>query len=61
MKLNQNEKIDSWDVVVRTTKGRKLEFMKDLRLEVPNTAAELIDEELEDNYPVTWAGEDGEE
>ncbi len=53
MKLNENEKIDSWTVVVKTTEGRELSF-KDLGLEIYFTVSEPIDETLESMYSCTW-------
>ena len=52
LKLEPGEKINRWDVVVITTRGRKLSFVE-MRLTVPNE--EHIDELLEDLYPCTWA------
>ena len=57
MKLNEGEKIDSWDVVVKTTEGRELSF-SDLSLEINNrTVLQVIDDTLEATYPVTWNDE----
>lgn len=54
MKLNPDEKIDSWDVVVRTTEGRELS-LNDLRIDqLPPCATHAINDLIEDNYPVTW-------
>ena len=53
MKLNKNEKIQSWTVVVKTTNGRELSF-NDLGLEIYYTVAKPIDETLEATYPCEW-------
>lgn len=55
--LNPNEKIDSWDVVVRTTEGRELSFLGDLHLGIYDRIAKDIDEIIEEEYPVTWTEE----
>lgn len=59
MKLNPDEKIESWDIIVKTTEGRELSFTSDLGF---NLLAECIttsiDETLEENYPVTWIDEE---
>ena len=49
LELEPDEKIDYWDIVVTTTKGRKVE----MKLTVPLEGD--IDELLEDLYPCTWA------
>jgi len=61
LKLNEHEKIVSWDVVVRTTdqtkphgKGRDLGCCKDLGLDLPDTATKRIDQILEEFYPCEW-------
>ena len=54
LKLNENEKIYSWDVIVETTDGRLLTCDGDLGLELPYTAANLIDQTLEEFYPCSW-------
>lgn len=61
LELNENEKIDSWDVVVRTTdcsephgQGRELSCVGDLGLDLPYTATKRIDQTLEEFYPCTW-------
>jgi len=61
LKLNEHEKIVSWDVVVRTIdqtkphgEGRDLECGKDLGLELPYTATKRIDQTLEEFYPCEW-------
>ena len=51
LELEPGEKINRWDVVVITTRGRKLSFVE-MRLIVPNE--KHIDELLEDLYPCTW-------
>ena len=59
MKLNPNEKIDSWDVVVKTTEGRELTFIDDLGIgQLPHKVTQAIDEILENKYPVTWTGDE---
>ena len=55
--LHENEKIDSWDVVVKTTVGRELSFC-DLGLEVCYTVSKPIDETLEALFPCAWAEDD---
>ena len=64
LKLNENEKIVSWDVVVRTLdqtqphgRGRDLECVKDLGLDLPYTATKRIDQALEEHYLCEWAEE----
>ena len=64
LELNENEKIDSWDVVVRTTdrsephgQGRELSCIGDLGLDLPYTATERIDQTLEEFYPCSWKEE----
>jgi len=64
LKLNEHEKIVSWDVVVKTTdrskahgRGRELSCGGDLGLDLPCTATERIDQELEEFYPCTWGKE----
>ena len=61
IELNENEKIVSWDVVIRTTdctkahgQGRDLECAKDLALDLPYTATKQIDQMLEAFYPCEW-------
>jgi hypothetical protein len=61
MKLNEDEKIKSWTIVVRTTdrcnahgQGRELSF-GDLGLEIYYTISKQIDETLEALYPCEWA------
>lgn len=54
--LNENEKIESWTIKVKTTDGRELSF-DDLGLEIYYTVSEFIDETLEVMYPCTWAEE----
>jgi len=61
LKLNENEKIVSWDVVIRTSdrsqphgQGRDLECVKDLGLDLPYTATKRIDQCLEEFYPCEW-------
>lgn len=61
MKLNEGEKIDSWDVIVRTTEGRELEFMKNLGLTIYDGTAADIDDLIESKYPVTWIDEEIDE
>ena len=54
MKLNPNEKIDTWDVVATTTKGRQL-TLNDLRIDhLPPYVTHAINDWIETNYPVTW-------
>jgi len=62
LKLNEHEKIVSWDVVVKTTdqtkphgQGRDLACCEDLGLDLPDTATERIDQTLEEFYPCEWA------
>lgn len=57
LKLNENEKIDSWDVMVKTTDGRELSCSGDLGLDLPYAGRELIDQCLEEFYPCAWPGE----
>ena len=59
--LNENEKIQSWTIVVKTTdrckahgQGRELSF-EDLGLEIYHTISKQIDETLEAEYPCEWA------
>ncbi len=54
--LNESEKIESWDVVVKTTEGRELSF-SDLGLEIYYKVAKPIDETLEALFPCVWAEE----
>jgi len=61
LELNENEKIVSWDVVVKTTdqtqphgQGRELSC-SDLGLDLPYTATKRIDQTLEEFYPCEWA------
>ena len=58
LKLNENEKIDSWDVVVRTTEGRELSCTANLGLDFSELATDLIDECLEEFYPCRWVEEE---
>lgn len=53
--LNENEKIVSWDVVVKTTDGRELSCCSNLNVTLPDTACEQIDEILLELYPCVWA------
>ncbi|MCK5608860.1 hypothetical protein KAR91_43710 [Candidatus Pacearchaeota archaeon] len=53
MQLNENEKLVSWTVVVKTTAGRELSF-EDLGLEIYHTISTPIDETLEAAYPCEW-------
>lgn len=62
LELNENEKIVSWDVVVKTTdssnahgQGRELSCVGDLGLDLPYTATKRIDQCLEEFYPCEWA------
>jgi len=54
MELKENEKIESWTVVVKTTNGRELSF-EDLGLEIYYTISKPIDRTLEAAYPCEWA------
>lgn len=54
LELNENEKIDSWDIVIKTTEGRELSCVGDLRLDLPYTATKRIDNVLEEFYPCAW-------
>jgi len=58
MKLNENEKIQSWTITVKTIdahgQGRELSF-EDLGLEIYYTISKQIDETLEALYPCEWA------
>jgi len=61
LKLNEKEKIVSWDVVVRTTdqtqphgQGRELACESDLGLNLPYTTTKRIDQMLEVFYPCEW-------
>ena len=54
LQLNENEKIDSWDVVVWTTEGRELSCRAELGLELPDAGTMRIDNVLEEYYPCTW-------
>ncbi|KKM28208.1 hypothetical protein LCGC14_1567070 [marine sediment metagenome] len=58
--LNENEKIESWTITVRTIDrskahgiGRELSF-NDLGLEIYYPISKQIDETLEALYPCTW-------
>ena len=60
MKLNENEKIQSWTIMVKTTDrckahgiGRELNF-EDLGLEIHYIISKQIDETLEAAYPCEW-------
>ena len=60
LKLNENEKIVSWDVVVKTMdhceahgQGRELSCI-DLGLDLPYTATKRIDQTLEEFYLCDW-------
>lgn len=54
LKLNENEKIESWDVVVKTTEGRELSCVGDLGLDLPDAGTMRIDNVLDEFYPCTW-------
>lgn len=55
MWLHKDEKIDSWDVIVKTTEGRELSFIGDLNIDqLPHRTTQVIDDILEAAYPVTW-------
>jgi len=59
--LNENEKIDSWDIVVKTTDGRELSFAAEIERKVGDlslSVTEAIDEFLTDFFPCTWAEDD---
>lgn len=53
LELNENEKIESWDVVVKTTEGRELSCI-DLGIDLPDGITERVDDVLEPLYPCTW-------
>ncbi|KKN21085.1 hypothetical protein LCGC14_0929110 [marine sediment metagenome] len=55
MQLNENEKIESWVIVVRTSDGRELSFTE-LGLEIYYNISKPIDETLEALYPCEWVG-----
>lgn len=56
MELKENEKLQSWTVVVKTTDGRELSF-EDLGLEIYYTISKPIDRTLEATYPCEWTGD----
>lgn len=61
MKLHEGEKIDSWDVVVRTTEGREL-TLNDLHIDqLYHQTTHSIDDLIENYYPTTWTNEESEE
>lgn len=54
IELESSEKIDNWDVIVKTTNGRELSILGDMDIDLPETATRLIDEILQDEYSCTW-------
>ena len=58
LKLNEYEKIDSWDIVVKTTDGRVFYCIKNLGLDLPGTVTDRVDQLLKEFYSCAWVDPD---
>ena len=56
--LQENEKIDSWDVIITTTKGRKISFTVDMGYDLGHSVCQWIDDCLMAEYPCSWMDEE---
>lgn len=57
MQLEPDEKIDSWDVVVKTNKGREIPFVEQIERTTGDLSYQVtrgIDQLLERHFPCTW-------
>lgn len=55
--LNENEQIESWDIVFTTTEGRTIRSTQ-TDIDLPIEITERVDNLLEEFYSCTWKEEE---